>query len=87
MPQAELTQAWRLQILDDLKGRLQNSESDFATYEKAIETKSWVRTGEARCSGGPGGAIEDCILSLECHSGSNGGTLTILNPDGATTKV
>ncbi|XP_055609024.1 tectonin beta-propeller repeat-containing protein [Uranotaenia lowii] len=88
----ELIQPWRIKILDDLKSRPPGplGESEFALYEKAIEKSSWVKTGEARASKS-GHAYEDCLLELEWvnnqGTGPDSGTLTILNPDGITTKM
>ena len=79
----ELDQLWRLKILDDLKARLSNEER-YSHFPPAIDTSSWVHNGEARVNL-KGTAFLDCILQLEwiCTSG----TLTILNPEGASTMV
>uniref|UniRef100_A0A1B0GNN2 Tectonin beta-propeller repeat-containing protein n=1 Tax=Phlebotomus papatasi TaxID=29031 RepID=A0A1B0GNN2_PHLPP len=90
--QTELNQPWRLRILEDLKGRLADAEDlDLEKYQLAIEMSSWVKSGEARVAKSHG-SFEDCLIELEWvnASGSNGlnsGTLTILNPDGVTTKM
>ncbi|XP_055626940.1 tectonin beta-propeller repeat-containing protein [Toxorhynchites rutilus septentrionalis] len=90
--QEELTQPWRIKILDDLKQRPPGplGESEFATYEKAIEMSSWVKSGEARAAKS-GHAFEDCLIELEWvnnhGTGLDSGTLTILNSDGITTKM
>lgn len=81
--QSELEQPWRVKILQTLKERLPN-ETAFDTYPKAIDTSSWVHTGEARINLN-GTAYIDCILQLEWLHTT--GSLTILNPDGATTMV
>lgn len=88
--QVELNQPWRVKILDDLKKRLANQDVDFENYEKAVELSSWVKSGEARAAK-QFGAYEECLIELEwvtsCGSGLDSGTLTILNPDGVTTKM
>lgn len=88
--QAELTQSWRLNILENLRLRIKEKDNDFSTYEKAIEMSSWVKTGEAKAAK-PFEPFEDCILELEWVSStgsvSDTGTFTILNPDGVTTKL
>ncbi|KXJ78881.1 hypothetical protein RP20_CCG003236 [Aedes albopictus] len=90
--QEELTQPWRIKILDDLKQRPPGPlhESDFALYEKAIEMSSWVKSGEARVAKA-GHAFEDCLIELEWvnnqGTGPDSGTLTVLNSDGITTKI
>ncbi|XP_038118862.1 tectonin beta-propeller repeat-containing protein [Culex quinquefasciatus] len=90
--QEELTQPWRVRILDDLKLRPPGSmnTSEFATYEKAIEMSSWVKSGEARAAKA-GHPFEDCLIELEWvnnqGTGPDSGTLTVLNPDGITTKM
>lgn len=90
--QMELAQPWRLKILEDLKGRAQHQQQsvDFELYEKAVEKSSWVKSGEAKAAK-PFGAFEECLIELEwvssSGSGLDSGTLTILNPDGVTTKM
>ncbi|XP_055686263.1 tectonin beta-propeller repeat-containing protein isoform X2 [Lutzomyia longipalpis] len=90
--QAELSQPWRLRILEDLKGRLSDADpAELEKYQLAIEMSSWVKSGEARVAKSHG-TFEDCLIELEWvnASGSSGldsGTLTILNPDGVTTKM
>lgn len=79
----ELDQPWRKQILDSLKERLPNAEK-YDSYEMAVDTSSWVQTGEARVSMKKRPFLE-CSLQLEWLQ--NNGTLTILNPDGASTMV
>ncbi|KAJ8969305.1 hypothetical protein NQ317_016553 [Molorchus minor] len=56
----------------------------YTSYEQAIDTTSWIHTGEARVSAGST-VFVDCILQLEWVQTI--GTLTILNPDGATNMV
>ncbi|XP_018569624.2 tectonin beta-propeller repeat-containing protein isoform X2 [Anoplophora glabripennis] len=77
----ELEQPWRIRILEELKARLPAQDA-YTNYEQAVDTTSWVHTGEARVSLGSS-AFVDCILQLEWVQTT--GTLTILNPDGATT--
>lgn len=89
--QTELTQPWRLKILESLKSRLPGNNSvDFEKYEKAIEKSSWIKSGEAKAAR-PFGPFEECLIELEWVSSSgaglDSGTLTILNPDGVTTKM
>ncbi|CAH1130207.1 unnamed protein product [Ceutorhynchus assimilis] len=79
--QEEFEQPWRNRILEDLKGRLPNQDK-FTLYEPAIDTTSWIHKGEARVNLGTSTFV-DCILQLEWIQTT--GTLTILNPDGATT--
>lgn len=56
-----------------------------------IDRSSWVKNGEAKCKLKGSSTYEDCIVELEWISSDSGsldsGTLTILNPDGATTLV
>lgn len=90
-PQTDLSQSWRIRILEELRSRLPETSSiDFKNYHAAIETTSWIRKGEARCLLSSNGSTtslmyEDCVLQLEWVD--NTGTFTVLNPDGATTKV
>lgn len=79
----DLEQPWRMKILEELKMRLPSQEA-YSHYEHAVDTTSWMHTGEARVSLGSSGFV-DCILQLEWVQ--NIGTLTILNADGATTMV
>lgn len=79
-----LEQPWRMQILRDLKARLPLQDV-FVDYEQAVETTSWIHTGEARVKLRNSSGYVDCILQLEWVQTS--GTLTILNPEGATTMV
>ncbi|XP_044750245.1 tectonin beta-propeller repeat-containing protein [Coccinella septempunctata] len=79
----ELDQPWRKQILDSLKERIPNAEK-YDSYEMAVDTSSWVQTGEARVSMKKRPFL-DCSLQLEWLQ--NNGTLTILNPDGASTMT
>lgn len=90
--QVELTQSWRLKILEDLKKQSDSisSRNEFEMYEKAVEMSSWVKSGEAKATK-PFGVFEECLIELEwvssSGSGLDSGTLTILNPDGVTTKM
>lgn len=87
--QAELTKPWRLKILDDLKTRNVKTMTGFEEYEKAMETSSWVKSGEVRISR-VNGLYEDCLIELEYVSSASGldsGTFTVLNADGVTTKM
>ncbi|XP_072376481.1 tectonin beta-propeller repeat-containing protein [Diabrotica undecimpunctata] len=77
---ADFDQPWRIKILDDLKERLPNRDT-FTEYELAVNTTSWMHTGEARVSINAS-SFSDCLLQLEWIE--NNGILTILNPDGAT---
>lgn len=79
-----LEQPWRMQILQDLKARLPLQDV-FVKYEQAVDTTSWVHTGEARVNLGAASGYVDCVLQLEWVQTS--GTLTIMNPEGATTMV
>ncbi|XP_050309364.1 tectonin beta-propeller repeat-containing protein isoform X2 [Anthonomus grandis grandis] len=78
--QEDFEQPWRNKILFDLKSRLPNKEK-FSLYPPAVDTTSWVHKGEARVNL-RSSAFVDCILELEWIQTT--GTLTILNPDGAT---
>lgn len=73
-----------MQILQDLKARLLLQDV-FVNYEQAVDTTSWIHTGQARISLGCSASYMDCTLQLEWMHSS--GTLTIINPDGATTMV
>lgn len=90
--ETELTQSWRINILDKLKKRLSvaGADLDFDKYEKAVEKSSWVKSGEAKMSK-PGGHYEECLIELEwvnsSGTGLDSGTFTILTPDGVATKV
>ncbi|XP_022901913.1 tectonin beta-propeller repeat-containing protein isoform X3 [Onthophagus taurus] len=79
---AELEQPWRLKILEDLRLRLDPDDQRFNDYPLAVDTSSWVHTGEARVNLN-GNTFVDCVVQLEWVHTS--GTLTILNSDGATT--
>ncbi|XP_015595651.1 tectonin beta-propeller repeat-containing protein [Cephus cinctus] len=87
----ELAEPWRIRILDELKSRLKDLDFDLSKYEKAIEKSSWVKNGDARCKLKGSINYEDCIVELEWIGSDSGsldsGTLTILNSDGATTKM
>lgn len=80
--QGPIEESWRLKILEELKAR--GSTDKYKGYEMAVETTSWVHSGEARVSWGSGPFV-DCILQLEWVQTT--GTLTVLNPDGASTMV
>lgn len=82
-PNADFDQPWRIKILDDLKKRLPLKHT-FSDFELAVNTTSWLHTAEARVHFNSSG-YHECILQLEWIE--NNGTLTILNPDGATTMV
>ncbi|KAJ8966147.1 hypothetical protein NQ314_003710 [Rhamnusium bicolor] len=79
----ELEQPWRIKILEELRSRLPAQEA-YTNYEQAVDTTSWIHSGEARVCLGSTGYV-DCILQLEWVQ--TAGALTILNPDGATTMV
>lgn len=79
---SETDQPWRLRILEELKGRIP-SQDVFRDYQPAVDTTSWVHTGEARVN--LGAAFVDCVLQLEWVESC--GTLTVLNQDGVTTMV
>lgn len=97
----ELTQPWRVQILAGLKARVSPERIDgLERYEKAIEKSSWVKSGEVKAAK-PFEPFEEAIVELEWVSSSSGGvggssvpcgqsdsgTLTILAPDGVTTRM
>lgn len=87
----ELAQPWRLDILSNLKARVSPEHlENIEKYEKAIEKSSWVKSGEVKAAK-PFEAFEECLIELEWVSSSgpdqDSGTLTILNPDGVTTKM
>lgn len=88
----ELSHEWRLDIIKKLKARSDSFKSiDIAKYEKAIEMSSWVKSGEAKLQK-PGGNFEECLIELEwvssaAQADSDSGTLTVLTPDGVTTKI
>ncbi|XP_060517887.1 tectonin beta-propeller repeat-containing protein isoform X2 [Cylas formicarius] len=79
MPE-EFEQPWRKKILDDLKSRLPNQDK-YGLYERAVDTTSWIQRVEAKVNLG-NSLYTDCVLQLEWIQ--TAGTLTILNPDGAT---
>lgn len=78
-----LEQPWRVQILQNLQSRLPLQK--VFNYEQAVDTTSWVHKGEARVDLSDLEGYVDCMLQLEWVQ--NTGTLTIINPDGATTMV
>lgn len=80
--QGEREQPWRIKILEELKSRL--SLEEYNQYQVAIDTSSWTHTGEARVNL-TGTAYIDCVLQLEWMQSA--GSLTVLNPDGATSMV
>lgn len=86
----ELTKEWRLKLIEKLKNRLNNFEIDQSKYERAIESSSWVKSGEAKASKG-NEPFSDCLIELEwlmsASTIAGTGTLTILNPDGVTMKM
>lgn len=87
----ELAQPWRLDILSNLKARTSPERVEhIEKYEKAIEKSSWVKSGEVKAAK-PFEPFEECLIELEWVSSSgpdqDSGTLTILNPDGVTTKM
>ncbi|XP_058061619.1 tectonin beta-propeller repeat-containing protein [Anopheles bellator] len=89
----EVSQSWRMKLLEDLKNRLPANDLEngaYAHYEKAIAMSSWVKSGEARCAK-TGHPFEDCLIELEWvnnqECGPDSGTLTVLNSDGITTKM
>ncbi|XP_017786159.1 PREDICTED: tectonin beta-propeller repeat-containing protein [Nicrophorus vespilloides] len=82
LQQTELDQPWRLKILEDLKSRLSN-DNKYSDYQVAIDTSSWVHSGEGRICMDSTNVFIDCVLQLEwVHTA---GTLTVLHPDGAST--
>ena len=85
----EVVEPWRINILAELKQRLNLADFDPSRYEKAIERSSWVKNGDARCKLKGSNVWEDCVIELEWISSDSGsldsGTLTVLNSDGATT--
>ncbi|XP_014203430.1 tectonin beta-propeller repeat-containing protein [Copidosoma floridanum] len=89
--QGETAEPWRVHILSELKSRMKNVDFDFSLCEKAIEKSSWVKNGEAKCKLKGSATFEECIVELEWISSDTGsldsGTVTILNPDGATALV
>lgn len=68
--------------MQDLKARLSAPEC-FNNYEQAVDTTSWIHSSEARVCSGAG--YVDCVLQLEWVQTT--GSVSILNPDGATTMV
>lgn len=95
----ELTQPWRLHILQALKSRVSPERIEgLERYEAAIEKSSWVKSGEVKAAK-PFESFEEAIVELEWVSSStsthlNGaattqdsGTLTVLAPDGVTTRM
>lgn len=92
LPQVELTQQWRLDILNSLKqlnATVDSTDPKWEHYENAAEGGSWTKTGEARCCLKDDNMFADCLLELEWFGDStlDSGSLTILNADGATTMV
>lgn len=98
MAAPELTQPWRVQILQSLKARVSPERIDgLERYEKAVEKSSWVKSGEVRAAK-PFESFEEAIVELEWVTSSSSvldcgaptqdsGTLTILAPDGVTTRM
>lgn len=91
--QHELTEQWRLKIVEDLAKQANrvNEMEEREKYQLAVDTSSWVKSGEAKMAK-LNGQFEECLIELEWVSASGGqdmdsGTLTILNPDGVTTKM
>ncbi|XP_026483040.1 tectonin beta-propeller repeat-containing protein-like [Ctenocephalides felis] len=92
LPQVELTQQWRLDILNSLKqlnATVDSTDPKWEHYENAAEGGSWTKTGEARCCLKDDNMFADCLLELEWFGDStlDSGSLTILNADGATTMI
>lgn len=79
---SDLIAKWRIDILESLKNRNNNKQTDLSEYDVAIEEKGWMRSSEARLIS-TNNSGEDCILSLYWHSLENTGTLSVFNPDGA----
>lgn len=93
--QHDLSQPWRLKIVEELAKQANkvNGMEEREKYELAVDTSSWVKTGEAKVAK-MNGQFEECLIELEWVSSSTGGgpgmdsgTLTIMNPDGVTTKM
>lgn len=83
-PNIDTNVEWRKKTIDKLCRRI--GDFDHSTYEKAIETSSWVKSIEAKFAKLADG-FDDCLIELEWLSSSGSGTLTILNVDGVTTKL
>lgn len=81
--QSEFDEPWRVKILQQLQVRSTVSEK-FKNWQLAVDTTSWIHSGEARVAWGSGPFV-DCILQLEWVEIT--GSLTILNPDGASPMV
>ncbi|XP_030386254.1 tectonin beta-propeller repeat-containing protein [Scaptodrosophila lebanonensis] len=87
---------WRKDILTKLTRRQEDLAKLEQTqrFEKAVELSSWIKSADARYQR-PGGEYEDCVIELEwvssntdsSTSGSDSGTFTVVNPDGASTKI
>lgn len=91
--QHELTEPWRLKIVQALAHNANkvNGMEQREKFELAVDTSSWVKTGEGKMAK-LNGQFEDCLIELEWVSAGaanelDSGTLTILNPDGVTTKM
>lgn len=87
----EVNQPWRIQLMEKLKIKYDTKEvPDIEKYVKAVEMSSWTKSGEAKVAK-LGHPFEECLIQLEWISSSaaglDSGTLTILNADGASTKM
>ena len=90
----DLQAPWRLDILAQLKQHQQDITQlpHLENYEKTSELSSWIKSAEAKYQR-PAGEFEDCQIELEWVSNtsasadSDSGTFTVLNMDGATTKI
>lgn len=87
----ELSQTWRLNLIEKLKARLEHFDFETADrYEKAIDMSSWVKSGEAMVSKNGVDSFEECLMELEWLASTTtagSGTLTMLNTDSVTAKL
>lgn len=83
-PTVDTKVEWRRKTIEKLCRRI--GDFDISTYEKAIETSSWVKSIEAKFVK-DSDCFDECLIELEWLSSSGSGTLTILNTDGVTTKL
>ncbi|KAK0160372.1 hypothetical protein PV328_007788 [Microctonus aethiopoides] len=84
----EISEPWRIHILETLRSRMNNLNFDTSKWEKAIDRSSWIKHGDARYKLKGSNIYEDCAVELEWISSDSStldsGTLTVLNIDGIT---
>ncbi|KAK0174364.1 hypothetical protein PV327_010141 [Microctonus hyperodae] len=87
----EISESWRIHILEALRSRMNSLNFDTSKWEKAIDRSSWIKHGDARYKLKGSNTYEDCAVELEWISSDNStldtGMLTVLNVDGITTLI